>query len=166
MLEALSPAHRLAVAQELHRTTPRTRVGLSAAQADLVRDVAEAIFPRTDTPGATDAGVAEFVDLLLAEWYAEDDRDQFLAGLTAIDAEGRALAADGYLALPADARVAVLERLDAMAERPAGGAAWAFRRLKQLTVYAFFTSPVAAAAGLTGPVIPGRFDGCVSITGR
>lgn len=44
------------------------------------------ILPPTDTPGAAEAGVPQFVDKMLAEWYAPDERDAFLAGLAEVDA--------------------------------------------------------------------------------
>jgi hypothetical protein len=168
VLAPLAPARRLALAESLHAQVAAGQgLGtLSPAEADLVRDIAEAIIPRTDSPGATDARVAEFVDLLLTEWYSPEERDPLLAGLAAIDTEGQALGGTGFLGLPPERRQSLLLKLDATPDRPDGSAAQAVARLKQLTVYGFFTSEAAADAGLTGPVIPGRFDGCAPIGGR
>ena len=59
---------------------------LSRPQADIVSAVAEIIIPRTDTPGATDAGVPGFIDRVLKDVYSEEDRRRYLTGLTAFDA--------------------------------------------------------------------------------
>lgn len=168
LLAPLAPARRLALAESLHAQVAAGQgLGtLSPPEAELVREIAEAIIPRTDTPGATDARVAEFVDLLLTEWHSPGERDRFLAGLAAIDAEGRALGGTSFLGLPPERRQSLLLKLDAAPDRPDGSAAQAVARLKQLTVYGFFTSEAAAEAGLTGPVIPGRFDGCAPIGAR
>lgn len=168
LLAPLAPVRRLALAESLHAQVAAGQgLGtLSPAEAELVREITEAIIPRTETPGATDARVTEFVDLLLTEWYAPDERDRFLAGLAAIEAEARAQGGTGFLGLPPERRRSLLLKLDAAPDRPDGSAAQAVARLKQLTVYGFFTSEAAADAGLTGPIIPGRFDGCVPVGGR
>src|SRR3954471_10796987 len=58
---------------------------LSAEQLELVATMAEHIMPRTDTPGARDAGVERFVDTILTEYYAPAERQRFVSGLAEID---------------------------------------------------------------------------------
>ena len=76
----LAPAKLLVFAREVRtlmasQAAPRT---LNAHQAATVTTIAELILPRTDTPGATDVGATEFIDLILTEWYDEADRSRFL----------------------------------------------------------------------------------------
>jgi hypothetical protein len=59
--------------------------GLSSAQRSLVDAIADAIIPRTDTPGATDVGVPDWVELIVAEYYNDAERSEFLSGLEAIE---------------------------------------------------------------------------------
>ena len=59
----------------------QTPNGLTAAQRALVGGIADTIIPRTDTPSASDVGVVEWVNLIVAEYYADDVRAPFLAGL-------------------------------------------------------------------------------------
>ena len=61
---------------------PRT---LTAAQVALVASLADHIIPRTDTPGARDAGVQRFVDALLTDHYRAPERNRFLAGVQGVD---------------------------------------------------------------------------------
>jgi hypothetical protein len=57
---------------------------LTAYQNELVATIAELIIPRTDTPGARDARVSEFIDAVLAD--AEPaTRGKFLNGLSWFD---------------------------------------------------------------------------------
>ena len=61
---------------------PRT---LSAAQLELVATIADRVIPPTDTPGGRAAGVHQFVDVLLTDYYPAAERDRFLAGLQGLD---------------------------------------------------------------------------------
>lgn len=131
----------------------RATAGLTPAQRALVGAIADVIFPRTDTPSATDVGVTDWVDLIVAEYYAENVRAAFVSGLDAIDAQVRAQHGTAFAALGAGAQRSVVARLDA-AEQPASGGAGdtasgapadratraAYRRLKGLVVHGYFTS--------------------------
>ena len=62
--------------------TPQT---LTAEQYDLTGLLADVILPPTDTPGAREAGVPEFVDKLMTDWYPPEDQQRFTDGLANID---------------------------------------------------------------------------------
>ena len=50
----------------------QTPNGLTAAQRALVAGIADTILPRSDTPSASDVGVVDWVNLIVAEYYADD----------------------------------------------------------------------------------------------
>src|SRR5579863_9843995 len=64
---------------------------LTPHQEATVKVMAELILPRTDTPGATDVGATQFIDLMLTEWYDEDVRTGFLKGLEDVDSRSLSL---------------------------------------------------------------------------
>jgi hypothetical protein len=139
-----------------------TRRVLSPEQNQLVTSIAEMIIPETDTPGATTARVADFTDLLLAEWYADADRTRFLAGLDAIDHDALATYGKPFVELAAPERELTLRGLDG-ARDSSEGAGHAFSDLKRLTVYGYFTSEVVQKNVLKTVIWPGRYDGCVAV---
>ena len=89
---------------------------LSAPQQDLMAALVDQIIPATDTPGAAQAGVPQFADLMLTDWYAPDERAEFLAGLDAVDARARG----SFVGLDDDARAQLVATMDAetYAEQP------------------------------------------------
>lgn len=161
VLAPLSAERRLEIAEALHRRIGRSGLKiLSPAQDAAVTAVAEAIIPRTDTPGATDARVNEFIDLLLADWYKEEDRVRLLKGIDAIDAEARALGNTTFASATPNTQHALLVRWDSAESGPETATA-AFKRLKSLTIYGFFTSEIAVKE-VTKPVIfHPAFEGCI-----
>src|SRR5213080_3486255 len=54
---------------------------------DTVVAMIDQIIPATDTPGAKGARVNEFIDVILAEWATEEERQNFLNSLAAVDKE-------------------------------------------------------------------------------
>ena len=167
----LNASQLLALGRRVHSTARRSGAAgpevLEAHQRATVVAAAERIVPRTDTPGATDARVAEFVDRMLADWYPPADRDRFLAGLGELDA--RAVRAHGsdFVACAPGAQTALLTALDdevaslRRTNAAAAGQHW-FATLKFLTVWGYCTSePGQTALGLWP--LPGRFDGCARV---
>ncbi|MDH4131612.1 MAG: gluconate 2-dehydrogenase subunit 3 family protein [Gemmatimonadota bacterium] len=132
---------------------------LSPARAELVTALADLILPRTDTPSASDVGVPAFIDHMLAEWYAPEDTRLTLAGLDEIDR----FAGGDFLALDEVRQMAVATELDRFGGGDRGTAAWAWGRIKSLTVYGYFTSERVMTEVTMDPIVPGRFAGCVVV---
>lgn len=137
---------------------------LNAHQAATVTVLVDCIIPATGTPGAAAAGVPEFIDVIVGEWYHPDERAQFLTGLGELDQRSTTLGSTRFLELDAAQQVALLQTVEAeaFAARKADPAAptpfWL--RLKSLTVYGYYNSAVGSLQELDRPAIPGRFDGC------
>ena len=47
--------------------------------------MADLIIPATETPGAKDVRVNEFIDHIVADWFTDEERAGFLAGLDEVD---------------------------------------------------------------------------------
>lgn len=147
----------IAFGRRLHKAVRTDGLeALSPDQAHLVATVADQIIPRTDTPGASDVDVTEFIDHLLAHWYENEARDHFMTGLADLDLR----AGGGFVELPSERQVAFLTLLDGVKGEP-GTAEAAFAMLKSLTVYGYFTAERVVKEVTKEPIIPGRFDGCV-----
>lgn len=58
---------------------------LSAQHKEIVATLADYVIPETDTPGARSAGVQDFIDVMMAEYYPDAERDRFITGLTRAD---------------------------------------------------------------------------------
>jgi Gluconate 2-dehydrogenase subunit 3 len=126
--------------------------------------------------GARAVGVNRFIDLLLTESMLEADRDRFLEGLAAIDARSQSLYGAAFVAARATEQAALIGALDARLPTRAPTAAQraalarepvtaerGYATVKQLVVFAYFTSEPVAKGLINSPVIPGRYDGCVHI---
>jgi hypothetical protein len=151
--------------------TPRT---LDAHQDATVKTMAELILPRTDTPGATDVGTSEFIDLMLTEWYDEEDRTRFLNGLEEVDLRAQALFARNFVEATPDQQAAILTWLgqkmteDAeVAPRPRRGSRGVSRNFysmfRTLTLTAYYTSEAGATQELHFQMIPDSHDGCAAV---
>ncbi|WP_372748447.1 gluconate 2-dehydrogenase subunit 3 family protein [Litorivivens sp.] len=144
---------------------------LNVAQKKTLAMLTETIMPRTDTPGAIDAGVPRFVELMVFEWLTDEERSLFVGGLNALMSETEATHQKPYEQLAEKQRVAILEDL----EKAAGDSAWydigsaAMRdfisdapfvcQLKELTIWGFFTSEVGSKQVLRYEAMPMKFDG-------
>jgi len=52
----------------------------SVEQGKIIQAVADILIPRTDTPGALDAGVPEYIDLMVKANMDEEEQEQVQAG--------------------------------------------------------------------------------------
>ena len=64
------------------RPTSKLPITLFLEQFDTVWEMAELVIPKTDSPGADDAGVAPFIDLLYGEYFDDQEKTRFETGLT------------------------------------------------------------------------------------
>lgn len=144
---------------------------LSKAQQATLAMLTETIVPRTDTPGAIDAGVPRFVELMVFEWLNEAERSIFLEGFENLIVSVQQNYQQPFEKLSQKDRSDVLSELEAVA----GDTRWydmgsaAMRdfisdapficQLKELTIWGFFTSEVGSTQVLRYEAMPMEFDG-------
>lgn len=120
-------------------------------RARVIGAMAEVIIPATDTPGASEAGVTEFVAALVDGWLDDDDRDRFLAGLDTVDPAARGRFGAAFADCTPDEQAALVSDLDADLTRlrddpDADETEHFFHDVKRFTLTGYFTSEVGLEA--------------------
>jgi len=177
LLAALRQARAVVGAQSFE--SPFVPSTLSPRQLATVRAMTELILPRTDTPGAGDVGTAEFIDLILTEWYGETEKPRFLNGLAEVDARMQSLFGKDFIDCTAPQQSECLtamgekmaedtDRLHVEPRRVRGGLSAPeihfYPMLRRLTLTAYYTSEAGATQALNFQVIPDRHDGCAEVS--
>jgi 2-phosphoglycerate kinase len=87
--------------QAVHEGLPEQAVlkTLNPHQNATVITISELIIPQTTTPGAKSARVNEFIDLILTEWYDEEEKATFMTGLTDVDKSRPRVVRQGFCRL-------------------------------------------------------------------
>ena len=160
--------------QAVHEQMPEQAVlkTFNPQQNATVTTIAELIIPQTDTPGARAARVNEFIDLILTEWYDEEEKSTFLTGLADVDSRSRDLYGKDFVDCVEKQQVEILQALDdqvaareenARRRRNRPPQKNFFFMMKQLTLVGYYTSQVGFEQELHGEIIPSRHAACVPL---
>lgn len=125
-------------------------------QRKLVAELAETIIPRTDTPGAIDAGVPAWIELLVQDCLPAADQEIIATGLAALEAACQAEFSKSFAALTTPERIALLTRMEKSA-KAAGDSKAFIRQFKELTKFTFANSEKGATQAFEFVFVPGRW---------
>ena len=133
---------------------------LSKEQMETIAAVVERILPKTDTPGALDAGVDQYVSLAVNKFYKEEDQKKFLDNLGKFDKYASDKYKKTFAKLTDENKDDVLKM---MAEE------WKknekdphiFKEMRDLTVSGYCTSEQGAKQLVKYDPIPGPYKGCI-----
>jgi len=143
----------------------------SEDQFQLVQQITDVLLPATSTPGAMEAQVPYFVDLVVKNCMTHDDQQLITKGLDRMnDGDGKK-----FLSLSNTDKQQALEKLDKDAFKEGTGSsvgpvtggpspyaysAW-FRIIKKLAVIGYFTSQQGMAKALNYVKVPGEYKACI-----
>jgi len=142
----------------------------SDSQRRIVAAIANTIIPRTATPGALEAGVPGFIELMVAEWFNEQERTIFDSGLDDMEQRVPVKYGRAFDQLSPEDQLAELEYLEELASSSdwykTGNVRRAFVsdapficQIKELTIWGFFTSEPGVNQTLRYNPMPMAFDG-------
>ena len=142
----------------------------SSGQRSMTAVVAELIIPETDTPGAVEAGVPHFIELMVSDWYTDTERDIFFAGLKSLNQFCQENFGRGFLDCNEEQQIKSLEHAEQESKTYKGKPADLmskdvdentpfFTKIKELTVLGYYTSEVGAKQELSYNPMPMKFDG-------
>lgn len=144
----------------------------TAERKNLISEVAEIIIPKTDTPGAKDAKVGEFIELMLKDCYGSTDQASFNKGLEELDKANFLKATPEeqvkiLTKMESDGKVEMAKQGEERKKYTEAGKEYTdagvpfFKLMKELTLLGYFTSEDGATQALEYVAVPGRYDGCI-----
>lgn len=128
----------------------------TAAQMALVAAYSDRIVPKTDTPGAIEAGVPDFVEMMVGDWFNADERAAFITGVDAVDAYSQATYKKPFAKLKAAQQDAAITTL-MNGGIPAAGDF--FTQSRQLILSGYYTSEIGETVERVYLPVPGDYDG-------
>jgi len=171
-------------------TEAATSFALSTDYKSLVAEIAEIIIPKTTTPGAKEAGVGPFIEMMLKDCYTAAQQEHFVKGLDALEEEAKkANGGKKFLESTPEQQTALLKKFEVMSNEEAKKNETAkkmvdaetgltkeskgkteapptpfFKLMKELTLLGYFTSEIGCKQALAYVEVPGKYEGCVKMT--
>jgi hypothetical protein len=142
-----------------NKTTVAAGTSLTTSQEALLAEIVETIIPATDTPGAKELGVHQFVQKMVADCFEQKVQESLVKGLNNVEETAKKNGTTSFAALGKTGRTELLKGLEA-----GGGEGKEFYGLvKGLTIRGYMTSEYVMT-NLTGyEMVPGRYHGCVPV---
>ena len=137
-------------------------------ERETVTILADVIIPDTDTPGAVEAGVVDYIELIVSEWLNAEGRDRFMRGLRHLDTHAEAVTGTGFVDADEAGQAAILTGLEAegraLKDRDPDAPTPFFQQTRALVLHGYYTSEIGMREELLYEPFPGRFEGCVEVT--
>jgi hypothetical protein len=142
---------------------------LNADHESLVASITETLLPTSDTPGAKELKLHEFVLRMVDDCYSPEEQKEFQDGLLLFDNYTEKAAGDTFSEMDSEGRLKFLQELEKKRGNDEGlkeeekSVVHFYSRTKNLAVRAYMNSEPVMTKLLYYKMIPGRFDGCVEI---
>lgn len=162
----------LLVACEQNSSANWKPVFFTQAQANTLSAITDTICPKTKTPGANEIGVPSFIDSLAKTLLNKEEQTFLINGIDDINASSKKQFNKLFEACDQQQKEAILLALD-KSSAPAAMTMWGkpmeekpvplsfYRKIKSLTLMAYFTSKKIGKEYLAYDPIPGPFQGCI-----
>ena len=123
-----------------------------------IRQMAEDIIPRTDTPGALDVGVDKFIDVAVKNCLDSDAQSK----MNLLFSDVRELNRNAFHSLKEIDRHEVISNLENSSSDSISGSS--YRTFKYLVLLGYFTSEEGLKSNLNYKPVPGKYEGCITIS--
>ncbi len=120
----------------------------------LIEGITDALLPATSTPGALDAKVPFFLDLVIKNCMAKADQQLIKDGLKQMNEK------ENLSSLSAADKLNAIRRVDESAFKDDASNTW-FRIIKKLSLIGYFTSQEGMTKALNYVKVPGDYEACI-----
>jgi hypothetical protein len=132
---------------------------ISADQQATIAELAEAIIPKTNTPGAKDLKIPEFVSRMLRNCESPDNQQRFLEGFNDFYKMVKDKTGSSFLKATPQQRSELLAELEKLDD---GSALSSFyKKMKGLTIRGYTQSQHYLTQVQVYELVPARWHGCV-----
>lgn len=136
---------------------PLDHLKLTGEQEELLAQISETIIPKTDTPGAKELGVHQFVLTMMDDCAEKEKQDDFMKGLEEVNGLSKKYYNDSFLKCTPQQQTELLGRIDK--KEFEGKVNDFFKAAKGLTIQGYTKSKYVMSNLLVYELVPGRFHG-------
>lgn len=139
---------------------------LSDKQFNIVQTIADRIVPKTDSPGALDALVPQFIDMMLFDCYNKEQQDMFIRGIEQFGVHYKKVQNEPLGGLTHEEQDVFLTKYEqrVSVDDYASDEGYFMKTVRELTLNGFFMSEPGATKVLNYVPVPGRFNSCIDLT--
>ncbi len=120
----------------------------------LLEQITDILLPATSTPGALDAQVPYFLDLVVKSCLNNSDQQMIKRGLQKVNEQEK------FSSLSSAGKLSAVKKIDEAAFKGDADKAW-FMIIKKLSLIGYFTSQEGMTKALNYVKVPGRYDACI-----
>ena len=128
----------------------------SEEEFHLIGQIADTLLPATSTPGALQAQVPYFIDLVVKNCINNNDQQLIRKGLKQLDEQYQGK----FSSLSSAEKLISLKKIDEAAFEDGADKTW-FRIIKRLTLIGYFTSQEGMTRALNYVKVPGDYKACI-----
>ncbi len=133
---------------------------LDNIQENNLEALVETIIPKSDTPGAADLKVHEFINRLLANCHEEEDQMQFMYGLDLLEERSQAQMGKSFHKLDQEGRETLFLTMD---NDQADDQRQFFNETKDMCILGYTTSEHFLTQFTKYEMVPGGYEGCIPV---
>ena len=122
----------------------------------LIEQLTDSLLPKTSTPGALEAEVPYFIDLVVKNCMNNDDQQLIKKGLQQLNDQP----GGKFSSLISEEKLSAVKRIDEAAFKGDSDKAW-FRIIKKLAIIGYFTSQEGMTRALNYVKVPGDYKACI-----
>lgn len=142
-------------------------------QASVIGELAETILPKTQTPGAKDLNIDQFIDRIIKEVFSTEDQQLFVKGMDEFEKECTDIYSKNFIKCSPDQRNEFLKKMEQESAKTSpsvwgialkdSGPMPFYRQAKELILLGYFTSEQAGKKILVYDPVPGLYAGDVPL---
>lgn len=133
---------------------------LSADQAGILAAMVESIIPKTDTPGAGELGVGNFVQKMVKDCYDQKAQQNLAKGIDNLESQSKKNFGKSFADAGKDQKIQLLQEFEQKGD--ADGKSF-FGLVKNLTIQGYMSSEYVMTNLTHYEMIPARYHGCVPV---
>lgn len=142
---------------------PLKHLKLTGADEKTLAELAETILPATNTPGAKDLYLQQFILKMTDDCQSPEEQQAFEKGLKAFNRFSEKEYDTPFASLSADKRTALLQRIETGKDIPEDVAGF-YNGVKGLSIQGYLGSKYYLTKVQVYELVPGRFRGCVPVS--
>jgi Gluconate 2-dehydrogenase subunit 3 len=121
----------------------------------LIEGISDSLLPATSTPGALDAQVPYFIDLVVKNCMNNKDQQLIKTGLQQMNEQS-----PKFSSLSSKEKLEAVKKIDESAFKDNSDQSW-FRIIKKLALIGYFTSQEGMTKALNYVKVPGDYKACI-----